>query len=67
MVIEGERVTHVPGQPVAEVDPTGAGDTFCGAALAWLLRGASPVEAAREAVKLAAQTVGSAGPAALIA
>jgi ribokinase len=66
LVIEGAKVTHVPGHPVVEVDPTGAGDTFCGATLAWLQRGASPVEAAGEAVKLAAQTVSAAGPVALL-
>jgi sugar/nucleoside kinase (ribokinase family) len=33
--------------PTAEVDPTGAGDTFAAGALDALARGASPVEAAR--------------------
>lgn len=67
LVIEGETTTHVPGQPVAEVDPTGAGDTFCGATLAGLVQGLTAIEAAQEAVKLAAQTVGVVGPAALLA
>jgi len=65
LVVEGQQVTHVPGHPVTEVDPTGAGDTFCGATLAGLARGKSPVAAAEEAVQLAAQTVRSVGPAAL--
>jgi len=67
LVITPESVTHVPGRTVPELDPTGAGDTFCGATLAGLVQGLSPVEAARQAVKLAAQTVGSVGPAALLA
>ena len=67
LVIEGDRVTHVPGRSVPEVDPTGAGDTFCGATLAGLARGLSPIAAAQQAVQLAAQTVGAIGPAALLA
>lgn len=66
LVIEGEQVSLVPGQPATEVDPTGAGDTFCGATLAGLARGRSPVAAAKQAVKLAARTIGAVGPAALL-
>jgi ribokinase len=66
LVIEGNRAMHVPGQPAAEVDPTGAGDTFCGAVLAGLARGETALTAAQIAVKLAAQTVSSVGPGALI-
>jgi sugar/nucleoside kinase (ribokinase family) len=67
LVISGDEVTHVPGRAAVEVDPTGAGDTFCGAALARLARGESPVTAAQYAVALAAQTVSAIGPAALLA
>ncbi|MEW5961013.1 MAG: carbohydrate kinase family protein [Chloroflexota bacterium] len=66
LVIEGERATPLPGHPVAELDPTGAGDTFCGATLAGLARGESPVVAARPAVALAAQAVAAVGPEALL-
>lgn len=66
LVIEGEQVTHVPGIPAGELDPTGAGDTFCGATLAALARGETPVDAARQAVELAAKTVSAVGPAALL-
>lgn len=66
LVIEGEQITHIPGQPAPEIDPTGAGDTFCGATLAGLSRGQSPVIAAQHAVALAAKTVGAVGPAALL-
>jgi ribokinase len=66
LVIEGEQVTHIPGRPVQEIDPTGAGDTFCGATLAGLSRGQTPVNAAQHAVTLAAKTVEVVGPAALL-
>ncbi len=66
LVIAGDEVTHVQGHDVVEIDPTGAGDTFCGAILAGLARGASPVAAAQYAVVLAARTVGAVGPAALL-
>jgi ribokinase len=66
LVIAGQERTHIPGHRVTEIDPTGAGDTFCGATLAGLAHGASPVTAAQRAVVLAAQTVGAMGPAALL-
>jgi ribokinase len=65
LVVEEQEVTPVPGHPATELDPTGAGDTFCGATLAGLTRHLSPVAAAREGVILAARTVEAAGPAAL--
>jgi sugar/nucleoside kinase (ribokinase family) len=66
LVIQGNRVSHVPGQPVEELDPTGAGDTFCGAVLAALDAGLSPLDATRTAVELAAKTVAVPGPSALL-
>jgi ribokinase len=66
LVIQGDQVTHVAGHPVEELDPTGAGDTFCGAVLAALDAGLSPVAAARVAVELAAKTVAALGPSALL-
>lgn len=67
LVIDGGQRTAVAGQPAPEVDPTGAGDTFCGATLAGLARGQTAVDAARQAVLLAAQTIAAVGPAALLA
>jgi len=67
LVIEGAEVTHIPGQPANELDPTGAGDTFCGATLAALVQGETPPRAARRAVRLAAQVVSGVGPEALLA
>ncbi len=66
LVIEGDQTTHVVGHPVKELDPTGAGDTFCGATLAGISQGKTPVQAAEFAVKLAASVVSQPGPSALL-
>jgi pfkB family carbohydrate kinase len=66
LIIQGEYVTRVPGVPAAEFDPTGAGDTFCGATLAGLARSEHPVMAARGAVTLAAEMIGEIGPTRLV-
>lgn len=64
-VFQGEHGTAVDGVPVDALDPTGAGDTFCGTAVARLLLGDHPVEAARRANAAAAEMVTEVGPAAL--
>lgn len=64
-VLQGAYGTELPGVPARELDPTGAGDTFCGTTLAHLARGDHPVEAARRAVAHAAEMVGDVGPRAL--
>ena len=64
-MIQGETVTSIAGQDAHEVDPTGAGDTFCGATLAGLARGLHPVTAAQQAAILAAHMIEQIGPAAL--
>lgn len=66
LVITGDMVTHVAGHPAIEIDPTGAGDTFCGVTLAGLTQGLTAVEAAQRAVIVAAETVSSIGPTALL-
>jgi sugar/nucleoside kinase (ribokinase family) len=66
VVIQGDFVTEVPGVPANELDPTGAGDTFCGATLAHLSMGEHPVMAARLAMPLAAQMIEHVGPTALL-
>ncbi|WP_298454885.1 PfkB family carbohydrate kinase [uncultured Cellulomonas sp.] len=61
VVVDGER-TDVPGTPVAAVDTTGAGDTFCGVLAARLAAGDDLVEAARwggAAASLAVQRPGA--------
>ncbi|HOM43880.1 MAG TPA: PfkB family carbohydrate kinase, partial [Bacillota bacterium] len=54
------------GSKADELDPSGAGDTFCGAVLAELAKGAHPVMAARKAVVLAARMIECVGPAELL-
>ena len=65
-IIQGDTATMITAVPAAEVDPTGAGDTFCGATLAHLLQKKHPVMAARHAVALAAEMIEQVGPAALL-
>ncbi|MEY2958793.1 MAG: hypothetical protein RLZZ01_1361 [Actinomycetota bacterium] len=65
-VFQGDHRTDVDATPVRAIDPTGAGDTFCGTVLARILHGEHPVEAARHGVVAAAEEVGSIGPTALL-
>ena len=65
-VVQGETQTSLPPSPAAAVDPTGAGDTFCGATLVGIASGQHPVVAARHAMPLAAQMIEAVGPAALL-
>jgi ribokinase len=52
---------EVPAVPAPVVDPTGAGDSFCGAYAACRLLGHPPADAARRAVASAALIVGCSG------
>lgn len=61
-VLQGRHATDVPAFRVEELDPTGAGDTFCGAVLARLGAGAHPVLAARHGAAVAAEMVTGVGP-----
>ena len=54
ILLEGDRLHHVPGLPVEVVDTTGAGDVFRGAFIAALLRGDSPANILRFANAAAA-------------
>jgi 2-dehydro-3-deoxygluconokinase len=54
IVSDGRRVEHVAGLGVEACDSTGAGDCFCGAALACLARGETALEATRYANAAAA-------------
>lgn len=65
-IIQGDTTTSIPAVPAALLDPTGAGDTFCGATLAYLLQKQHPIMAARHAVSLAAEMIGQVGPTALL-
>jgi sugar/nucleoside kinase (ribokinase family) len=64
-VVQGMDRTHLSAIQVEAQDPTGAGDTFCGATLAGLTQGMHPVMAARKAVTLAAHMITRVGPTAL--
>jgi sugar/nucleoside kinase (ribokinase family) len=65
-IIQGDWTTTIPAVPAQELDPTGAGDTFCGASLAFLMHNSHPVMAARRAVALAAEMIAYIGPTALL-
>lgn len=66
IVIAGDQATPLPADPADELDPTGAGDTFCGATLAGLARGEDAVTAASRATVLAARKIEHVGPAFLL-
>lgn len=57
LVFLGEHQAIIPGYPANLADPTGAGETFCGAALAYLIQGHHPVMAGMQAAYLAAREV----------
>ena len=58
LVVQGDHATMIPTTAVSEVDPTGAGDSFCGATLARLGQKQHPIMAARQALPLVAAMVG---------
>jgi ribokinase len=62
LVIQGDQRSIIPSPLVDELDPTGAGDSFCGATLAGMAAGLTPEVAAREATALAAQMITGVGP-----
>lgn len=65
-VVQGKTQTDVAGVPATLLDPTGAGDTFCGVALVGVAAAMHPVMAARRAMPLAAEMTTKVGPAALL-
>ena len=60
-------IEELPIESRAVVDPTGAGDSFCGAYAACRLLGHAPLDAARRAAASAALVVGCSGVAAALA
>ncbi|MEN9646472.1 MAG: hypothetical protein RL238_3141 [Actinomycetota bacterium] len=64
-VLQGVHRTDVAGLAADALDPTGAGDTFCGTTVARLLNGDHPVVAAERGNAAAAEMVGHVGPTAL--
>jgi len=65
-IIQGGHRTDIPASVARVVDPTGAGDTFCGTVMAHLSRGKHPVEAARHGIAAATRSVEEVGPAWLL-
>ncbi len=65
-VVLGRHHEDVPAVGVRELDPTGAGDTFCGTVLALLARGEHPLVAADHGVAAAAEMVTGVGPETLL-
>jgi len=65
-VVQGDTASQLAGVSATVADPTGAGDTFCGATLVGIASGQHPVTAARHAMPLAAQTTEAIGPVALL-
>lgn len=65
IVVQGDYQSQLAAVPAEVLDPTGAGDTFCGAALNALLEGLHPLKAARKAMALASETIEHVGPTAL--
>lgn len=61
-VYDGTEIWKLPTVRVAEVDPTGAGDTFCGTALTSICQGNDLTDAALAAMKQASICVASPGP-----
>lgn len=57
----GQPRAHIPAVPVDAVDSSGAGDSFAGAFLTYLLETGDVGEAARRAVRVAAATVAGFG------
>ena len=61
-VCEDQRIVHVPAYARAPVDPTGAGDAFCGGFLAGIALGRNAVEAASLGAAVASFAVATENP-----
>jgi ribokinase len=67
LAIEGNHHLRVAAPATQDLDPTGAGDTFCGTVLAHLLDGANVIDACSAACRAASRMIAQPGPAALLA
>ncbi len=66
LVVRGSGQTHIDAVQSEVIDPTGVGDSFCGAVLAGLMASLNPVMAAHKASAMAAEVIGVIGPAGLL-
>jgi sugar/nucleoside kinase (ribokinase family) len=62
LVYDGVDRAYIPAPAVVELDPTGAGDAFCGATIAGLANGLEAVSATRAGVSLASEMIQGLGP-----
>jgi ribokinase len=67
VIITASAHAQAPAPTARELDPTGAGDTFCGTTLAALAAGRTPTDAATLGCLAASRMIEREGPAALIA
>ena len=65
-IIQGNDLQRIFINPTNPRDPTGAGDSFCGAVLSYLSKLEHPVQAAKKAAKIAKITVSHLGTEGLI-
>jgi len=66
IVLTDDVSEEIRARPLEELDPTGAGDTFCGATLAGLSLGVFPQDAVTTAIDMAGLVVTALGPQALL-
>lgn len=62
----GRQPVHVAARQVAVVDPTGAGDSFCGGLAAGFALGEDIADAVRRACATASAAIGAAGSSRLL-
>ena len=60
-IIQGNDRQKISIQPIESRDPTGAGDSFCGAVLSYLCKSQHPILAAKKASKIAEITISHLG------
>jgi len=65
-IIDGDSKSDLSAQLVDVVDPTGAGDTFCGSTLSGLSSGLTILQAARQGVHMASIVITGIGPSAVL-
>lgn len=61
-IVQGKTHSHISSYPSIELDPTGAGDTFCGATLSYLVRNNHPIISAQKGALLASKMIENIGP-----
>jgi sugar/nucleoside kinase (ribokinase family) len=61
-VFDGSARQPIEPVKAVELDPTGAGDTFCGSVLGLMAQGQGAIEAASQAVQLAGAVIEAPGP-----